>query len=408
VFDYLLAQMADRERKELENIRLQLSAFKLTSQLQDPPVDNLRGITERIIQNFVKISFDTAVNTVTIQEQLKELHEDNLISTQQYTRALQEVEKVGTTQADVPSISKSVATIILLCHSLYYHFTSRIPTSFWFSDPYISVHPLSGKILGDGPHGKVLLVVDKNGVKHAAKCFQRSHSKEFTSEFGLLALVRHKNIVRYIGLARLHSYENPAVVMELMNTDLHKRILQHPSIELSNKFYVLRDIAEGLDYLHTYQPKIIHRDLTAKNVLLSSSGIAKIADFGNSRMVNQEQLTEMTSVAGTLVYLAPEAQGNEYNEKIDIFSYGHLMLFIFIDEFPSDLSSPSYFVLDPNKPSTPVPRVQLETDRRRKYLEKLLHRGTSVVKLVEKCLSNIPADRPAASQLVEFHKHYCD
>ena len=268
---------------------------------------------------------------------------------------------------------------------------------------------MPGKLLGDGPHGKVLLVVDKNGVKHAAKCFQRAHSKEFTSEFGLLALARHKNIVQYIGLARLPSYENPAVVMELMNVDLHERILQQPSIELSNKFNMLRDIAEGLDYLHTYQPMIIHRDLTAKNVLLSTSGVAKIADFGNSRMVNQEQLTEMSSVAGTLVYLAPEAQGNEYNEKIDIFSYGHLMLFIFIDEFPNVLSSPSYPVLDPNKPNMPVPRIRLETDRRRNYLEKLekrLHQGTSVVELVEKCLSNIPADRPAASQLVEFHtKH---
>ena len=273
----------------------------------------------------------------------------------------------------------------------------------FFSDPYISVQPLSDKLLGDSPHGRVLLVVDKNGVKYAAKRFLRAQSKEFTSEFGLLALVRHKNIVRYIGLAWFHPDENPAVVMELMDTDLHKRILQHPSIELSKKFNMLRDIAEGLDYLHTYQPMIIHRDLTARNVLLSTSGVAKIADFGNSRIVDQEQLTEMTSVAGTLVYLAPEAQGSNYNEKIDIFSYGHLMLFIFTDEFPNDLLLPSYLVTDPSK-GTLVPKVRLETDRRRKYLHKLRNQGSSVVKLAKTCLSNIPADRPAASQLVEFHK----
>ena len=101
--------MADRERKELDKVRIQLSAFKLTSQIQDPPEDNLRKITSHVIQNFVKVSFNTAVNITTIREQLKELYEkDMLISSQQYTWALQEVEKIGTTQADVPSISKSV------------------------------------------------------------------------------------------------------------------------------------------------------------------------------------------------------------------------------------------------------------------------------------------------------------
>ena len=290
--------------------------------------------------------------------------------------------------------------LVSQCSLLPFHFLN--PCVF-FSDPYISVEPI--KSLGDSPHGRVLLVVDKNGVKYAAKKFFRAQSKEFTSEFGLLALVRHKNIVRYIGLARFHSDENPAVVMELMDIDLHKRILQRPSIELSKKFNMLRDIAEGLDYLHTYQPMIIHRDLTAKNVLLSTSGVAKIADFGNSRVVDQEQLTKMTSVAGTLVYLAPEAQGNDYNEKIDIFSYGHLMLFIFIDEFPDDLLLPSYHVTDPDK-GMQVPKVRLETDRRGNYLHKLSQQSdsSSVVELVKKCLSNIPADRPTASQLVDFHK----
>ena len=268
------------------------------------------------------------------------------------------------------------------------------------------MEPLSDKPLGSSPHGRVWPVVDKNGVKYAAKRFLCAQSKEFTSEFNLLALVRHKNIVRYIGLAQFHDpSENPAVVMELMEIDLHKRILQRPSIELFKKFNILRDIA-GLHFLHSYQPMIIHRDLTAKNILLRSSGVAKIADFGNSRMVDQEQLTMMTSVAGTLVYLAPEAQGTNYNEKIDIFSYGHLMLFVFIEEFPNNLFSPSYYETDPDK-GTQVPKVRLETDRRSEYIHKLAQQSchsNSIVELVKKCLSNKPADCPTASQLVEFHK----
>ena len=101
--------MDDRERIELEKVRFQLSAFKLTSQIQDPPVDSLKTITERIIQNFVEVSFNTSVSTTTVQDQLKELYEkDMLISSQLYAWALQEVKKIGTTQSDLPSTSKSI------------------------------------------------------------------------------------------------------------------------------------------------------------------------------------------------------------------------------------------------------------------------------------------------------------
>jgi serine/threonine protein kinase len=188
--------------------------------------------------------------------------------------------------------------------------------------------------------------------------------------------------------------------MELLSIDLHRHIISSQPMALPIQLKILLDVATGLNYLHTYSPTIIHRDLTAKNVLLDSAGLAKIADFGNSRMIGKEQ---MTSSIGTLVYLAPEAHGNSYDEKIDIFSYGHLMLFILIGKFPDNLLPASYYEKDPGN-GIHVPKVRLEVDRRQHYLNDLEEKVSdgSIVQLVRKCLSNKSEDRPAASQLITF------
>lgn len=109
-------------------------------------------------------------------------------------------------------------------------------------------------------------------------------------------------------------------------------------IPLSYKKSILEDIARGLLYLHT--KNIVHRDLTAKNVLLTQSLVAKIADLGNSRFLPEEEFALLTSQPGTLVYMPPEANTpGDYSNKLDIFSFGHLTLFTLIQVRPThDLS----------------------------------------------------------------------
>lgn len=399
----ILAQMAERE--ELENLRIQLEAFKLTQQISDIP--DITNIIKQITLNYIEKSLNATMDVVAIKRQLDEVYNDSLISLELYEWALTEVNnKNGANPDSKPSACKCIIIILSsslfkMCNLIFYMIVYTIILYTYILDPFINVEPVTDQLLGDSTNGRVHLVVDKKGNKFAAKRFLRAHCKEFTSEFKLLALLRHKNIVQYVGLAQLHPNENPAVVMELMKEDLHKRIMCQSPIVVSKKMHILQDVAEGLYYLHSYKPVIIHRDLTAKNVLLNSTGVAKISDFGNSRMVDQEQLSMMTSLAGTLVYLAPEAQGSEYDEKIDIFSYGHMMLFVFVEEFPNELLSPSYYEVDPRS-RTQILKVRPETDRREKYIIKLI--DTFVIDLVKKCLSNKPEDRPTAFQLLNHFK----
>ena len=98
---------------------------------------------------------------------------------------------------------------------------------------------------------------------------------------------------------------------------------------------MLEDVSRGLLYLHNHTPQIIHRDLTAKNVLLTSFLVAKVTDFGNSRIVNlqPDQLARTLSrLPGTLVYMPPEAlsSSSRYGPSLDVFSFGHLALFTLV------------------------------------------------------------------------------
>lgn len=99
-------------------------------------------------------------------------------------------------------------------------------------------------------------------------------------------------------------------------------------VPISHKKSILEDVTKGLIYLH--KKDIVHRDLTANNVLLTSSLVAKISDLGNSRFMPKEAFEQLTSRPGTLVYMPPEANSKDYTHKLDIFSFGHLVLFTMI------------------------------------------------------------------------------
>ncbi len=106
-----------------------------------------------------------------------------------------------------------------------------------------------------------------------------------------------------------------------------------PNIPLPLKVSILTDTCSGLVYLHDRPSPIVHRDLTARNVLLTSSLSAKIADMGNSRILklNLAQLAQTTSkIPGTLVYMPPEAltESHKYGPSLDMISMGHLALYI--------------------------------------------------------------------------------
>ena len=156
-------------------------------------------------------------------------------------------------------------------------------------------------------------------------------ASKYIQECQLMSDLCHPNVTLFIGVCFFPNYQLPVLVMEKLERNLDDLVEKVPNISLALKHSILEDVARGLLYLHKHNPQIIHRDLTARNVLLTPSMVAKITDFGNSRMMQSDKLVQTLSrCPGTSVYMPPEALTPSpcYGPSLDVFSFGHLSLFV--------------------------------------------------------------------------------
>ena len=161
-------------------------------------------------------------------------------------------------------------------------------------------------------------------------------------------------------------------------------------------YSVLKDVVLALSYLHQHSPPIIHRDLSANNVLLTPGMTAKISDLGVAKILdlNPSQTRTMTQTPGTQCYMPPEALELKpiYDTKVDVFSYGVLMVHLFSGQWP--------FPTNPVKvdPDDTVISIT-EADRRQEYLD-AIGRDHPLMNLMLGCLNNSPTCRPEAVEIL--------
>ena len=160
--------------------------------------------------------------------------------------------------------------------------------------------------------------------------------QKFVSECKMMNRLRHPNIVPGIWISQSDLY----LVMEKMLTSLHDMLEPDDqpkhNIPLGLKYPILQDIAQGLAYFHKQNPPVIHRDLSARNVLLNSAMVAKIADMGMARIMPDKNAATMTKQPGASVCMPPEALEDRYDTAIDLFSLGVVAMFLLTQEFPKD------------------------------------------------------------------------
>ncbi|RLN96781.1 hypothetical protein BBJ28_00007213 [Nothophytophthora sp. Chile5] len=276
-----------------------------------------------------------------------------------------------------------------------------------------------GRCISKGGFGLVYTGVYKHrrvAIKkiQREKCEKISQIRMFVREITLMGSLKHPRIVEFIGVA-WDSLRNLSAVTEYMERGDLRDVL-HSFKNQGNeangftwqghKLTIALHIAEGLAYMHSLSPKVIHRDLKSKNVLLNNDYEAKLSDFGVSR---ERSVTEggavpdrfMTPGVGTSFWIAPEVLlGKDYDERADIFSFGVVLSELDTDDYP-------YW----NSGTVPA---QNDAEERRTQEQAILEKVAlgslrptfyndcppGVLALAASCLEGRPDNRPSASGVV--------
>ncbi|XP_058212207.1 wall-associated receptor kinase 1-like [Rhododendron vialii] len=267
------------------------------------------------------------------------------------------------------------------------------------------------RILGQGGYGVVYkgILPDKRVVAiKKSKVMDVSQIEQFINELLILTQVNHRNVVKVLGCC--FESEVPELVYEyISNGTLYQHIHKTLSwLTLDHRLRIAIEAASALSYLHSAASiPIIHRDIKSANILLDSNYVAKIADFGASRLVPLDQTQVSTLVQGTVGYLDPEyLQSSQLTEKSDVYSFGVVLAELLTGKNPICLERSerernlaTYFILS------------MKENRLSQIWEpRVAREGTSeqlqaIAELVKRCLCLKSEERPLMKEVVMELEH---
>lgn len=164
----------------------------------------------------------------------------------------------------------------------------------------------------------------------------------FNREVAVMSKVKHPHLVEFLGIVMnagplrvVTEYCTGGSLFDLLHNE------EETDLNWKQQLKMCSDIAQAMNYLHSFRPQIIHRDLKSLNLLLmgavkslATMPHVKVSDFGLARMIDPGDQQKMTTDAGTFHWMAPEVATGRYTEKIDVFSYAMCLFEIIAREIP--------------------------------------------------------------------------
>ncbi|CAN8252920.1 unnamed protein product [Cochlearia groenlandica] len=267
------------------------------------------------------------------------------------------------------------------------------------SEPFVEVDPTGrygryDELLGSGAVKKVYRAFDQEeGIEVAwnqvkLRCFSDDTAmmERLFSEVRLLKSLKDNNIIALYKVWRDEVNNTLNFITEICtsgNLREYRKKHRHVSMRALKKWS--KQILKGLDYLHTHEPCIIHRDLNCSNVFVNGNiGQVKIGDLGLAAIVGKNHVAH--SILGTPEFMAPELYEESYTESVDIYSYGMCVLELVSLEIP-------YSECDT------VPQIykKVSTGVKPEALKKV--KDLEAKAFIEKCIAQ-PKARPSASDLL--------
>ena len=181
-----------------------------------------------------------------------------------------------------------------------------------------------------------------------------------------------------------------------MDLSLTTLVENRSNLQWEDKLSILIDVGFGLQYLHSRNPPIVHRDITPNNILLCNHLRAKISDLGLAKVMHTTDTKTLTQAPGTQYFMPPESLATKpiYGLSLDIFSFGGVILYICIQQWP-ELAPLMEFNQDGMR------SVLTEIQRRQQHLDKMIGVYTDLKSLVISCLDDNSKNRPLVGQVLQ-------
>ncbi|XP_042492624.1 probable receptor-like serine/threonine-protein kinase At5g57670 [Macadamia integrifolia] len=199
-------------------------------------------------------------------------------------------------------------------------------------------------LVGKGGYAEVYKGILEGGQEIAVKrlikaCTEEQKEKEFLTELGTIGHVHHPNVTSLLGccidrdLHLIFEFSSLGSVASLLHGE------KSPIMAWKIRYKIAIGTAHGLHYLHKgCQRRIIHRDIKASNILLTTDFEPQISDFGLAKWLpSQWSHHSVIPIEGTFGYLAPEYfMHGIVDEKTDVFAFGVFLLEIISGRKPVD------------------------------------------------------------------------
>lgn len=223
-------------------------------------------------------------------------------------------------------------------HQMLYHGRDQEEVSmgnvrrFQYKELQTATNNFSGKnILGKGGFANVYKGYLSDGTAVAVKRLNDGNAiggeKQFQTEVEMISLAVHRNLLKLYGFC-MTATEKLLVYPYMSNGSVASRLKVKPVLEWGQRKRIAIGAARGLLYLHEQcDPKIIHRDVKAANILLDDFCEAVVGDFGLAKLLDHKDTHVTTAVRGTVGHIAPEyLSTGQSSEKTDVFGFGILLL----------------------------------------------------------------------------------
>ncbi|URD73806.1 serine threonine-protein kinase [Musa troglodytarum] len=267
------------------------------------------------------------------------------------------------------------------------------------AEPFVEIDPTGrygryDDLLGAGAVKRVYRGFDQeegievawNQVRLRSFSDDRPMLDRLFAEVRLLKTLRHENIIALYNVWTDDEGSTLNFITEVCtsgNLRVYRKRHRHVSLKALKKWS--RQILMGLEYLHTHDPCIIHRDLNCSNVFINGNiGQVKIGDLGLAAIVGKSHAAH--SILGTPEFMAPELYEEEYTEQVDIYSFGMCVLEMVTLEIPySECDSVAKIYRKVTAGVRPAAMAKVKDPEVRAFIERCLAR---------------PRARPSASELL--------